>query len=376
MCRADPSADPRPFRLINFLSQGGYVVDIVSPDSSSPLPIEDHYVILSSGTNLVSRSLHLLFRLSLIGLATIFRHSDRVLIWCNDLRYRIRSLESEIIKEYALIIVEDYQLLPLAFRIKTEAKIVFDARELYTSQNEESAIFRHIESPIRGRLCARFLPICDDVITVSKGLAAEYQTRFGIQAIVLRSVPFFAPLSPSEIDSKSIRIVHHGLANKNRQLHKMIDIVRSLDQRFSLDMYLTGPKRAVSALKKHAAGDSRIRFCNPMPLVEIVSKLNQYDIGFFYVEPSTLNLLHCLPNKLFEFIQARLAIVIGPSPDMAEVVREFQCGFISREFSVDSVVSILQGLSTEEIRVAKLNSSLASETLCYEKEWKKFAELL
>ena len=42
------------------------------------------------------------------------------------------------LKNYSLIIVEDLQLLPTAFFKKHKAKVVFDAREYYPLQNEES----------------------------------------------------------------------------------------------------------------------------------------------------------------------------------------------------------------------------------------------
>ena len=49
---------------------------------------------------------------------------------------------------------------------------------------------------------------------------------------------------------------------------------------------------------------------------------NQYDVGVFLLPASFPNQVHVLPNKLFDYIQARLAVAIGPSHEMAEVVRD------------------------------------------------------
>ena len=104
--------------------------------------------------------------------------------------------------------------------------------------------------------------------------------------------------------------------------------------------------------------------------------LNSYDIGFYYLEPKGFNVTYSLPNKFFEFIQARLAVVVGPSPNMVEIVREFDCGFISEEFTVDSMIETLQSLTPEVIDRMKRNSDRAARELCYEKEGKKLLALI
>jgi hypothetical protein len=57
---------------------------------------------------------------------------------------------------------------------------------------------------------------------------------------------------------------------------------------------------------------------------EIVPLSNAYDIGLYLLPPSSFNNLHALPSKFFEFLQALLAIAIGPFQEMARIVREFR----------------------------------------------------
>ena len=99
--------------------------------------------------------------------------------------------------------------------------------------------------------------------------------------------------------------------------------------------------------------------------------LNKYDLGFYYLEPKGFNVTYNLPNKFFEFIQARLALAIGPSPDMAKLVNKYDCGFISKDFSISSMVKTLSELDANKINLSKHNSSLAAKELCFEKESEK-----
>jgi hypothetical protein len=113
-----------------------------------------------------------------------------------------------------------------------------------------------------------------------------------------------------------------------------------------------------------------------VPIEEIIPTIGQYDVGFFYYEPTGFNIAHCLPNKLFEYIQARLMIAIGPSPDMAELVKEYGCGVIAGEFSVHAMAKSLNLLSAEDIDKYKNNSDRAAKELCFEKEKNKMSTIL
>jgi hypothetical protein len=70
-----------------------------------------------------------------------------------------------------------------------------------------------------------------------------------------------------------------------------------------------------------------------------------------------------LPNKLFEFIQARLALVVGPSPEMARVVREHECGLVTRDFTSQSLAEALASLTPASIAAYKRQSNRAAGQL-------------
>jgi len=275
-----------------------------------------------------------------------------------------------------LIVVENLELLPFALRTESIVKVLFDAREFFTKEFEKSIRFKIFDYPIRQALCSEYLHQCDFLMTVSPGLAAAYKEIFNVEMVVIRSVPYYREISVNLTRSSSIRMVHHGIANVDRGLQNMIEIVRRLDSNFTLDFYLVGEERNISYLKKNAQDCERIRFLEPVGFEEIISMLNSYDIGLYYLEPTGFNVTFNLPNKFFEFIQARLALAIGPSPDMAEVVRQYQCGFIAEEFSIESMVNTLKDLTSEKIDLAKKNSDIAAKDLCYEKESERLLNLI
>src|SRR5690606_10777372 len=91
------------------------------------------------------------------------------------------------------------------------------------------------------------------------------------------------------------------------------------------------------------------------------------DVGLFNLPPYTFNYRHALPNKLFEFIQARLCIVISNSVEMKKIVEDYGLGVVSTGYSADELVTSLRQLSKSEIARYKNNAHNAAKSLSAEK---------
>lgn len=287
-----------------------------------------------------------------------------VIDWVHGLRIR----EAFTGETWTRLVVHDFELLPLGLRLAKGAPVYFDAREFYPKQNEESWGFRVFETPTRQWLCTRYLPQCRALFTVSNGLRRCYRESFGVDATLLRSVPNRRNLQPQPVKPGRIRLVHHGVANKNRGLDQLIEMTHLLDDRFTLDLYLTGNVAVIARLKKLSADYPKVSIRPPVAYAEIIPTLNAYDVGIAFFPPVTLNLKYCLPNKFFEFIQARLAVVVGPSPDMADLVRRYAVGFVTDDFAFSTLAQNLNAWDEKAVAQAKEMSHLASEELCFERE--------
>lgn len=367
-CLADPSRNPRPRRAIELCKSMGMSVSILSypPKEKAPLKGESFFYLPNPSYSLLSR---ILKKILLLGV--MISPLECMRIFFESLRWDFRKILKKMSKiTFDLIIIEDIHLLPFFILKKNRGKVVFDAREYYPKQNEESYIFNISKKRRRVQLCQKYMPKCDAVLTVSEGLRRAYKKEFGISSVLYRSTPYYTKIPVRFTKKEHIKMVYHGGANKNRQLENLIEIMGLLDDRFSLDFFLVGDPSYQYELEKLAYTNPRIRFMKPVPFNEIIPTMSRYDIGLFYCEPSTFNLRHCLPNKFFEYIQARAMIAIGPSPDMAELVNKYGCGVVSQAFSVESMAEALNGLSVEDIDRAKRCSDIAARDLCFEEESK------
>jgi hypothetical protein len=167
-------------------------------------------------------------------------------------------------------------------------------------------------------------------------------------------------IEPTPVHSP-VRLLHHGAANPVRRLELMIQAVGRLEGRMTLDLALLRNDPAyVRKLEALAAATPHARVLEPIPLPELVTTANGYDAGIVFFPPLTANLEHALPNKFFDLIQARVAIVTGPSPEMAAIVREFGCGVVAEGFSLDALVAALRELTPERITAMKEGAGRAA----------------
>lgn len=376
LCLSDPSSDPRPRRFIELLNLKGYIIDIYGYHPKDLVECHNYFTDNKKSSSNFFLIIQKIKRLILILLRSIVIF-DSIQRYFNKVIHNTGNLEGIFLSNnYDLIIIEDIHLLQPVIEYKKSGVIIFDAREYYTRQNEESAFFRIFEKPERQKICKNYLKECNHILTVSNGLAKAYEEEFLVKTSVFLSCPDYLNIDASIIDSNVIKMVHHGVANPNRQIEKMIEIVKRLDSRFIFDIYLTGSPSYIDSLKKLTVDCHRICIKEPLEFKSILTTINNYDVGFFYVEPMTFNLKHCLPNKFFEFIQARLAIAIGPSPEMRDLVEKYDCGIISENFTIDSMVKELSSLTPQIITKLKNNSNFAAKALCFSSEAAKIDSIL
>jgi glycosyltransferase involved in cell wall biosynthesis len=282
-------------------------------------------------------------------------------------------------KQFDLIIANDINSLPLAYYLsrKAKAKLLLDAHEYAPRESETQFLFRFFYQTYWDRICRYYLPRVDAMTTVGEGIANEYKTNYGADPIVITNAPFFTDLEPSQGDLRSIRMIYHGRVSPVRKSDNMISLMGFLDRRFSLDLMILGDNgRYMQKLHEMGMKHPRIKFVEPVPMPDIAKTINRYDIGLYFLNPSSFNDRMALPNKLFEFIQGRLAVAIWPSPEMARIVRKYRCGLVSEDFTCKSMAEILNNLTTNQIMKFKWQSHKAASELSADRNRELFISII
>jgi hypothetical protein len=282
---------------------------------------------------------------------------------------RLNALAALSVNAYDIILANDIDTLPMALGLKgPETKIIIDCHEYHPLEFEEDVSWVKETKPYNEYLCKEYLPKADLMFTVCKGIASKYASEYSLNPVVITNAASYAELHPSPTAPDNIRMIHHGVGGPSRQIERMIDLFMYLDHRFSLDLMLVSLSKEYRQILLDRIGkNTKVRLIEPVSTQMIVSKLNSYDIGLYILPPVNFNSKYALPNKLFEFIQARLAIAIGPSPEMAYYVKKYKLGIVSETFEAECLAKELNKLTASEIEAFKNNVDGAAFELSAEK---------
>lgn len=351
---SDLAHDPRVSRQIDALREEHEIVTAGTHAPSTPLP----FIAIPAPPR--SRAV----RIALMSLMRLGVHDAAYA--ADPSIARARASLAQV--RFDCVIANDVYALPLCLELAAGRPVVLDAHEYSPLEGDELWWWRRTYGPFYTHLCKQHLPRVRGMMTVCDGIADAYARNFGIpRPAIVYNAPHFRDIAVRPSSRSTIRLVHHGGALPARGLGTMIDAMRHLDARFTLDfLLLPSHPGHVELLKKQARDLPSVTFRDPVPMEQLPEALAAYDVGVYVLRPGSFNHRLALPNKLFEFVQARLAIAIGPSPEMERVVRRHGLGIVSRDFSAKAFAESLATLTPELVHGFRTASDRAARTLSFE----------
>ena len=348
----DLKRDPRVIKQIQWLNSDGFQVTTVGLTAPKVLVERSYNVkIKNIKTPLVK------VRAAILLLMRMYSTYDAFI-------YEYKKIVGDLKKwEYDIIVANELTSLNLAFQIKGKTPLIFDAHEFYPDEKGHGLIRRIFFSGMTNQLLNRFARKAEIFGTVTDGLAREYSKILDISyedILVTTNASDYQELNPSEVD-EPMACVYHGTSATNKNIDALIRSVGRFPDKFHLYLLLV-KNSPVSAqnydnLKLLAQEYTNITFLDPVPYDEITNYINRFDLGMYVLPDKTTHNRYALPNKFFEFIQARLAVLTGPSVEMKNIISTHGVGVTTKNFTDEAIIETLSVLTKEEVRNYKDKSN-------------------
>jgi len=280
----------------------------------------------------------------------------------------VRQARADLVGEerFDVILANDIDALGLALALDPVHGVHADIHEYAPRQNEELPVWRYFIAPYVRWLCRRFLPLAASMTTVGRGIADEYWRVYGVHAEVVTNAAPYADLTAGEVGTP-IRLVHSGASLRNRRLEVLIAAILASTNDVTLDLYLMGnDPHYVVELREQAAASDRVRFPEPVPYQQLISRLSEYDVGIHVIAPTNFNNRWALPNKFFDYVQARLGLIIGPSVEMQRLLEAHELGAVADDFDVAALTRVVDSLTVDRVRTWKFQASASAHELSSE----------
>lgn len=270
-----------------------------------------------------------------------------------------------LLQNLDLLIIEDLVLLPIASLYKEknpQTKIMIDLREFYPLEYENDPAWLETFGKLFNFLCESYLPSVDIALTVSEGLQQRYQEAYGLSCELFLSLPPFFDLTPSE--NQRIELIYHGFISHDRESENLLEIATSLDSHLHLNIIaLSNQPQFLESFTTQAQKIPSISLLPPVALQEIIPLTNRFDLGLITLKPNGFNNTYAMPNKLFEYIQARLGIISTPLPCIKPMLEKYRLGLCSKDFETSSLIALLNSLDKQKVKTLKKEAHQASQSL-------------
>lgn len=257
--------------------------------------------------------------------------------------------------------------------------LVYDSHEYFTEVPE--LIGRPVVRAIWGSLEKMLVPRVDAAYTVCYSIAEAYRERYKVDFKVVRNLPVGSQLEtiPKEReDSKLPKIIlYQGALNLGRGVEAAIRAMQYMD---GAELWLAGDGDLTAQLKELVADlqlDNKVKFLGRMPLSKLARVTRQADLGISLEEDLGLNYRFALPNKLFDYIQAGVPVLVSDLPEMRSVVEHYRIGAVAGTHRRKELAELMKAalFDQEKRQTWKLNLPLAATELRWQNEEKVLQDI-
>ncbi len=263
----------------------------------------------------------------------------------------------------------------LVSRIKRK-RIVYDSHEYFCGVPE--LVGRPRVQRFWRKIEQRCFPKLTDVITVCQSIADIYDHEYprANKVNVVRNVPnrasHTAMKTRTDLDLPTDQhlIVMQGAINKDRGAEELIMAMKEIPNALLLIIGSGDVVPQLQTLVNQESLSAKVRFIPRMAPAALADYTALCDVGCSLEKDTNINYRYCLPNKLFDYMNAGIPCVVSDLPEMARVVREAGVGLVVTEHSPHAIAEAVNNLLNDSALYSQcaVCAKQAAQHYCWENE--------
>jgi len=291
---------------------------------------------------------------------------------CFYAEYNFRLFLLLLLTKTNILLSNDLDSLTANFLVSRLKRVplVYDSHEYFTQVPE--LVNRPRIQKIWESLERKMVPNVKFAYTVCDSIANVYHEKYGTDFKVVRNLPQAREIKSQKKEFDKKRILYQGAVNVARGLEQAIRAMHHVE---NAELVIAGDgdiKTELEELVKTEKLENKVRFTGRLPLEKLHEITVQADLGLSIEEDFGLNYRFALPNKLFDYIQAQVPVLVTNLPEMTAIVKKYKIGAITDSLEpIQLALRISDALFNErERKIWKENLPAASKELVWENEEK------
>jgi glycosyltransferase involved in cell wall biosynthesis len=250
-----------------------------------------------------------------------------------------------------LYVAHDLPMLPVALAAahRHGGNVLFDSHELYAEQE-----FSRHERRMWNEVEARHIGRASTIVTVNRSIAEELAKRHGVgMPLVVQNCERWRP-PPEATRQRPLRqalglsqdvplVLYQGGLSATRNIATLVEAFAHIRHPAAVLAILgDGPdkQRLETRVRRQGLG-ARVRFHAAVPQDELPMMTASADLGVIPYQADCLNTRLCTPNKLYEFIMARLPIIATDLPELRRIVAGYGIGVVGDTGSPQAFAALI-----------------------------------
>ena len=291
--------------------------------------------------------------------------------------YNFRLFMFLLFAKFDVLLANDLDSLTANFIISKikNRPLVYDSHEYFTEVPE--LINRPKVQRVWQWLEQKMVPKIKYTYTVCNSIAKVYNEKYDTDFKVVRNIPIAIKTSIIKYENSTKIILYQGAVNIGRGLEQAILSMKFID---NTKLIIAGDgdiKLQLESLVEKENLQNRVEFTGRLPIEELAKLTPQADLGLSIEEDLGLNYRFALPNKLFDYIQAQVPVLVTNLPEMATIVNHYQVGEITSTLEPERLAEKINEalFNIEKREIWQKNLKIAAKELTWEKEEKVLIEI-
>ena len=375
--------DHRVIKMIQTLSQNSYIdlyyVNGLDTDNSifnKNVTLYSHKYKASIQRKIIQHSFFI-WEFNFFFSIILNRKVNYDYIWCNDLPTLNPGLK--ISKKIGAILIYD------SHEIYLETLNQFFPRNARGLKKNLFEINLKFMEYIGNNFSQKAIPKIDTFITVNESLREYFIQKYSIQkSTVIMNLPELKKSkhvkdsidyrSQFNWDKESIILIYQGALNEGRGLRLLMDLMNNIDKKYKLIVLGNGPLKQV--LKDLLSPtNQQVKFMDSVPIEKLLNYTRGADIGINLLEDFNLSKKLASPNKLFEYIHAKIPIICSNTVENRKILKRYAIGELT-ENSLTSIKKSIIKLSANEKIIFDNEFNSAIDNYNWEKQESKIYGIL